>query len=87
MPSPLHLPLLMLDNSKILSYLVVPVGATVSLIALMRYYLRSRDSGNKSRLPYPPGPKGLPFIGNILDIPRDIPIWEGFAQVAKACRA
>ncbi|KAF9648948.1 cytochrome P450 [Thelephora ganbajun] len=72
----------MLDDSKILSHLVVPAGVTISLIALTRY-LKSRDSLNKVKFPYPPGPKGLPLIGNALDLPRSIPIWEGFAQMAE----
>ena len=71
------------DYSEILSHLVAPVGAAVSVIALTRY-LRSRGGpGGSTRFPYPPGPKGLPFIGNILDIPRDVPVWEGFTQMAE----
>lgn len=34
------------------------------------------------RLPYPPGPKGYPIIGNLLDFPEN-PIWEGFAKMAQ----
>ncbi|KAF9645500.1 cytochrome P450 [Thelephora ganbajun] len=33
-------------------------------------------------LPYPPGPKGRPIIGNLFDFPKN-PIWEGFARMAE----
>ena len=74
----------MLD-SKVLSRLVILVGATVSVIALTRY-LKSKGSLSKSELPYPPGPKDLPLIGNVLDLPRDVPILDWFAQMAETYR-
>jgi len=36
----------------------------------------------KPELPYPPGLKGHPITGNILDVPRGVPTWEGFASMA-----
>ena len=75
----------MLDNPNVLPHLAVPLGTAVFLIALARYF-RSRDSLSKSKLPYPPGPKGLPLIGNALDFPRGVPIWEGFSQMAETYR-
>jgi len=75
----------MFGDTAILSPLAVPLGATVLLIALARY-LRPRDFLNKSKLPYPPGPKGLPLIGNALDFPRGMPIWEGLGQMAEKHR-
>lgn len=76
----------MFEDSKILSPWVIPVGVTaVSVVVLTRYF-GSRGSPNRSTLPYPPGPKGLPLIGNMLDLPRDTPIWEGFAQIAETHR-
>ena len=73
------------DSTRILSHLAVALGATTFLIAFVKY-LRSRDSLSKSKFPYPPGPKGLPLVGNLLDVPRDIPPWEGFAQMAGTYR-
>ena len=79
------MPITMFDDTKTISHLTVSIGVTVSIIALGRY-LKSRGSRNKSKLPYPPGPKGLPLIGNILDLPRDVPVWEGFAKMAETYR-
>ena len=75
----------MLDGSTTLSHLIIPFGAAASLVALTSY-LKSRGFPNRPKLPYPPGPKGLPLVGNILDLPRDMHIWEGFTQMAEAYR-
>ena len=44
------------------------------------HWLRKRS---KSALPYPPGPKPYPIIGNLLDFPLGVPLWEGLADMAK----
>ena len=44
------------------------------------YWLQKRP---KSALPYPPGPKAYPFIGNALDFPLGVPLWEGLTDLAK----
>ena len=41
--------------------------AGLAFIGLVRAFLKSRKKISKGRLP--PGPKGLPFVGNILDLP------------------
>ena len=37
-------------------------------VMLFRQLKKGRD-GNPNRLPLPPGPKGYPLIGNLLEIP------------------
>jgi len=36
----------------------------------------------KPTLSYPPGPKGYPILGNVLDLIQDVPIWETLASLA-----
>ena len=56
---------------------VVVVAVGIALAVLQRRRAPSRP-------PYPPGPKGYPVIGNVLDSPKN-PIWEGFTAMAKEC--
>ena len=44
------------------------------------YWLRKRS---KNTLPYPPGPRAYPLIGSVLGFPLNVPLWEGFSDLAK----
>jgi len=58
------------------SSLSVALGGAALLFV---WALRRRS---RSRLPFPPGPKGYPLIHNLLDAPLVAP-WEGYAELAK----
>ena len=47
----------------------VPLFLLLGLIAVAVLFGQKRR--NSARLPLPPGPKRLPIIGNLLDIPTD----------------
>ena len=61
-----------------LTYVPLLLPAFVALLAW--YWLRKRS---KSTLSFPPGPKGYPLIGNMLDFPLGVPLSEGLAGLAK----
>ncbi len=48
-------------------------------LAVLLHYLRSRVSLTRRRPPLPPGPKGLPLLGNLLDLPPDYS-WLTYAK-------
>ncbi|KAJ8697465.1 hypothetical protein PTI98_004269 [Pleurotus ostreatus] len=45
-----------------------------SLVGLMRW--------GRTKLPFPPGPRGYPIIGNLLDMPSELQ-WEKYSEWSK----
>ena len=49
---------------------------------LFRWFIRIANSSSVKSLPFPPGPKGLPIIGNVFDVPLKMP-WKQFHEWSK----
>ena len=60
---------------------ISPIGGVLLAVAVSLVFVQRRR--RKARLPYPPGPKGYPVIGNVLDIPQDVPLWGVLMQMAE----
>ena len=57
------------------------VGGVLLAIAASLIFVQRRRRGAKP--PYPPGPKGYPVIGNVLDIPQDVPLWKALMSMVE----
>jgi hypothetical protein len=51
---------------------IAPLGGV--LLAVAASFVLVHRRRRNARLP--PGPKGYPLIGNVLDIPLDVPLWK-----------
>ena len=49
---------------------------SIILLVFSVVYRRIKFWRTSRSFPLPPGPKGFPIIGNVLDIPQDVPLWE-----------
>ena len=71
--APLHsFPVAML-NASVLYPLVLCISVLI--------FSRKRK---KYTFPIPPGPKGYPILGNVLDLPMSVPIRESFTSLVNS---
>lgn len=66
--------------ASLLSSLGAGLLLTVALLIVYSYVQDRRR--NPARLPYPPGPKGYPIIGNLFDIPNAF-IYKRFGEMSR----
>jgi hypothetical protein len=68
------------DIPHLIGHLGIGIAASAVVLASIALVFSSRR--NRRTLPLPPGPKGLPLLGNILDIPLDKP-WKVYDTWSK----
>jgi len=63
---------------------ISPVEGGLLAVAVSLAIFQGRR--RNARLRYPPGPKGYPLIGNVFDIPQDVPLWKAAMPMAERYR-
>jgi hypothetical protein len=55
---------------------------TLACVCVVALYIARRALGNRTSYPLPPGPPGLPWVGNVIGIDSGAP-WVTYAEWAK----
>ena len=58
------------------------IGFLVTVVLFIAYSYVQEKRRNPAGLPYPPGPKGYPIIGNLFDIPNAF-IYKRFREMSR----
>lgn len=72
-------PVLSLSVAVVMELSALDVAVYTSILLLFRWIHTRRV---KNELPYPPGPRGLPIVGNIMDVPAN-PAWYTYIRWGK----
>ncbi len=82
---PKHAPCVHLPPHRlnIMSLSVWDFLAVIIALVIVRWLHVQRTRAKASNLPHPPGPPGLPLIGNLRDIPPN-PAWLTYRQCSRA---
>lgn len=59
---------------------ILLVGITALAVIMWRRW--RTNTSYQGSLPLPPGPSPLPIVGNVTDIPQDVPPWETYDRMA-----
>jgi hypothetical protein len=53
-----------------------------AVVSFLSVFWAIRDHRRRRGLPYPPGPRSLPIIGNLLDLPKEF-AWLAFTSFSE----
>jgi hypothetical protein len=69
-------------TSSVMQFLLVNTLDFLAIVSFFYLLISYRDHRRRGGLSYPPGPPSWPFIGNLLDVPKDTP-WIAYANMSK----
>lgn len=63
-------------------FLLINAFDCLAILFFLYLLVNFRDHRRRAGLSYPPGPPPWPIIGNLLDLPKDMP-WSAYTDMSK----